>query len=57
LSISISLSLTKSINQKIEEIDALIQSRILSRQRDLEIAMSVQESNGTKSSLAYLAIP
>lgn len=45
MSIRISLSLIKSINQKIEEIDAEIQSRILSCQRDLEITMSVPGIN------------
>jgi transposase len=41
LSIKISISLIASINQKIKEVDAEIQSRIVNRQRDLEIAMSV----------------
>jgi transposase len=41
LSIQISISLIQSIDQKIKEIDAEIQSRILSRKKDLEIAMSV----------------
>jgi transposase len=41
LSIKISLSLIESINQKIQEIDAEIQSRIKNRQADLEIVMSV----------------
>jgi transposase len=41
LSIKISISLIASINQKIKEVDAEIQSRIVNRQRDLEIAMSI----------------
>lgn len=41
LSIKISISLIASINQKINEVDAEIQSRIVNRQRDLEIAMSI----------------
>ncbi len=45
LSIKISLSLIESIDQKVHEIDAEIQSRILSRQKDLEIAMSVPGIN------------
>jgi len=41
LSINISLSLIESINQKIQVIDVEIRSRILDRQKDLEIVMSV----------------
>ena len=41
LSINISLSLIESINQKIQVIDGEIRSRILDRQKDLEIVMSV----------------
>jgi transposase len=41
LSIRISLSLIESLNQKIEEIDRELRSRILNRQKDLEIAISV----------------
>lgn len=41
LSINISLSLIDSINRRIEEVDREIKTRIKSRQRDLEIAMSV----------------
>ena len=35
------MSLIDSVNQKIHEIDEEIQSRILNRQKDLEIVMSV----------------
>jgi transposase len=41
LSIKISISLIASLNQKIKEVDAEIQSRIVNRQMDLEIAMSI----------------
>jgi len=41
LSITISLSLIDSINRKIEEVDREIKTKIMSRQRDLEIAISV----------------
>ena len=41
LSIKISISLIASINQKIKEVDAEIQSRIVNRQKDLGIAMSI----------------
>jgi transposase len=41
LSIKISLSLIESLNQKIQEIDAEIQTRIMNCQKEMEIVMSV----------------